>query len=117
VPRDAIAPFMNELDKISKKYDIPIRVLGHAGDGNIHPAIPTNIKDAQHFEKASHMMDEIFEAALTFGGVLSGEHGIGIEKKRFLKKAMDPVAIELMKGIKNLLDPNHILNPGKIWEG
>ena len=61
-------------------------------------------------------MDEIFEAALSFGGVLSGEHGIGMEKKRFLKKAMDPVAIEIMKKIKAILDPKHILNPGKIWE-
>ncbi len=50
------------------------------------------------------------------GGVLSGEHGIGLEKKRFLKRAMDPVAIDIMKKIKGIFDPNHILNPGKIWE-
>ncbi len=50
------------------------------------------------------------------GGVLSGEHGIGLEKQRFLKRAMDPIAINLMRQIKGILDPNHILNPGKIWE-
>ena len=61
-------------------------------------------------------MDEIFEAALSFDGVLSGEHGIGLEKQRFLKRAMDPVAIDLMKKIKKMFDPNNILNPGKIWE-
>jgi glycolate oxidase len=116
VPRDKIAPFMNRLHEIGKKYDVPVRVIGHAGDGNIHPSIPTDIKNKNHFEKATMAMDEIFEAALSFGGVLSGEHGIGLEKKRFLKKAMDPVAIEIMKKIKTILDPNHILNPGKIWE-
>jgi len=61
-------------------------------------------------------MEEIFEVALSVGGVLSGEHGIGLEKQRFLKKAMDPVALNLMRKIKGILDPNHILNPGKIWE-
>ena len=61
-------------------------------------------------------MAEIFQAAMDLGGVLSGEHGIGLEKQRFLKGAMDPVALELMKKIKAILDPNNILNPGKIWE-
>jgi glycolate oxidase len=116
VPRDKIALFMNKLDEISMKYDLPIRVLGHAGDGNIHPSIPTDINDREHFEKATAAMDEIFESTLSFDGVLSGEHGIGLEKKRFLKKAMDPLAIEIMKKIKTILDPNHILNPEKIWE-
>jgi glycolate oxidase len=61
-------------------------------------------------------VDEIIEIALKLGGVLSGEHGIGLEKQRFLKKAMDPAAIEIMRKIKALLDPHNILNPGKIWE-
>ncbi len=116
VPRDKIAPFMNKLDEIGRKYDVPVRVIGHAGDGNLHPSIPTDIKDKQHFERATRAMDEIFDGALSFGGVLSGEHGIGLEKQRFLKKAMDPVAIEIMRKIKAMLDPNNILNPGKIWE-
>ncbi len=116
VPRDKIALFMDRIDEVSRKYELPIRVLGHAGDGNLHPAIPTDIRDHVHFGKATNAMDELFEAALSFGGVLSGEHGIGLEKKRLLKKAMDPTAIELMKKIKAVLDPNHILNPGKIWE-
>lgn len=116
VPRDKIASLMSKLEEISQKYELPIRVLGHAGDGNLHPSIPTDINNRAHFEKATSAMDEVFEATLSFGGVLSGEHGIGLEKKRFLKKAMDPVAIEVMKKIKAILDPNHILNPGKIWE-
>ena len=61
-------------------------------------------------------MAEIFRSAMELGGVLSGEHGIGLEKKRFLKEAMDPVAIDVMKRIKGILDPDNIVNPGKIWE-
>ena len=76
----------------------------------------TDNRDKEHFERALKCVDEIIEIALSVGGVLSGEHGIGLEKQRFLKKAMDPVAIDIMKNIKALLDPNSILNPGKIWE-
>ena len=61
-------------------------------------------------------IDGVIDTALSLGGVLSGEHGIGLEKQRFLKKAMDPLAIDIMRKIKDVLDPNHILNPGKIWE-
>jgi glycolate oxidase len=116
VPRDKLTSFMNKLDEIGKKYNIAVRVIGHAGDGNLHPSIPTDVKDNEHFARASKAMEEIFESALSFGGVISGEHGIGLEKQRFMKKAMDPVALEIMRKIKALLDPNNILNPGKIWE-
>jgi len=116
VPRDKMAEFIRRCEEISQKYDLYIKLVGHAGDGNLHPAIFTDIKDKEHFAKAQQAMDEIFETALSLGGVLSGEHGIGLEKQRFLKRAMDPVAIDTMKKIKGILDPNNILNPGKIWE-
>jgi glycolate oxidase len=61
-------------------------------------------------------IDDIINSAIELGGVLSGEHGVGVDKQRFLKRAMDPNAIELMKQIKTVMDPAHILNPGKIWE-
>jgi len=116
VPRDKIAQFIQRCEEISRTYDIVIPLIGHAGDGNIHPSVLTDDRDSEHFEKARKAMDEIFETALSLGGVLSGEHGIGLEKQRFLKRAMNPVAIHLMKRIKGILDPNNILNPGKIWE-
>jgi len=90
--------------------------LGHAGDGNLHPAIFTDVRDKEHFAKAQDVMAEIFEAAMSLGGVPSGEHGIGLEKQRFFMKAIDPTALELMKKIKKMVDPNNIINPGKIWE-
>jgi len=116
VPRDKLAEFIRKLGEISKKSGFFIQFLGHAGDGNLHPSIFTDIRNEEEFARAQKTMEEIFETALSLGGVLSGEHGIGLEKQRFLKKAMDPVALDLMKKIKGIVDPNNILNPGKIWE-
>jgi len=116
VPRDKLAEFIRRLGEISEKTGFFIQYLGHAGDGNLHPAIFTDVRDKEHFAKAQDVMAEIFEAAMSLGGVPSGEHGIGLEKQRFFMKAIDPTALELMKKIKNMVDPNNIINPGKIWE-
>ena len=116
VPRDKIAEFIKLSQESAKKYDVPISFAGHVGDGNFHPVVLSDSRNEEHYSRALKCVDEIIETTLSLGGVLSGEHGIGLEKKRFLKKAMDPLAIEIMKKIKDVLDPNHILNPGKIWE-
>ena len=116
VPRDKIADFIKLGQESARRYDVPISFAGHVGDGNFHPVVLTDSRDKEHFSRALKCIDEIIETALSLGGVLSGEHGIGLEKQRFLKKAMDPLAIDIMKKIKDVLDPNHILNPGKIWE-
>jgi glycolate oxidase len=115
VPRDKLAEFIRKLGEISKKSGFFIQFLGHAGDGNLHPSVFTDVNKKEEFARAQDTVEEIIKAALELGGVLSGEHGIGLEKQRFLKLAMDPNAIELMKKIKFLIDPNNILNPGKIW--
>jgi glycolate oxidase len=116
VPRDKIAEFIRLGQASARRHDVPISFAGHVGDGNFHPVVLTDSRDKEHFDRALKCIDEIIEIALALGGVLSGEHGIGLEKQRFLKKAMDPVAIDIMKQIKAVLDPNNILNPGKIWE-
>jgi glycolate oxidase len=116
VPRDKIADFIKISQESARRYDVPISFAGHVGDGNFHPVVLTDSRDKEHYQRALKCVDEIIETALSLGGVLSGEHGIGLEKQRFLKKAMDPLAIDIMKKIKDVLDPNHILNPGKIWE-
>jgi glycolate oxidase len=116
VPRDKLAEFIRKLSEISQQTGFFIQYLGHAGDGNLHPTIFTDIRNREEFARAQDAMEKIFEAALSLGGVLSGEHGIGLEKKRFFKRAIDPVALDLMRKIKKMLDPNNILNPGKIWE-
>ena len=116
VPRNKIPDLIRKVDEVCKARGIEYSVIGHAGDGNLHPSLLTDMRDKESFQKAQEAMGMIIEYAVELGGVLSGEHGIGLEKKKFLKKAMDPIAIELMKGIKKIVDPNNILNPGKIWE-
>lgn len=116
VPRSRLAEYVRMIESISKKYDVFIQVIGHAADGGLHPAVVTNIDDKGHFERAQKAAIELFENALSMGGVITGEHGIGLEKQHFLRKALDPRAIEIMKKMKAALDPDNILNPGKIWE-
>ena len=116
VPRGQIPALINRCKELAKKYNVEIVVLGHAGDGNLHPAILTDIDNKEHYDRAVKAMDAIIESAVEFGGVLSGEHGIGLEKQKFLKRQLEPKVIEMMKNIKGLFDPNNIMNPGKIWE-
>lgn len=116
VPRGQIPALINKCKELAKKYNVEIVVLGHAGDGNLHPAILTDINNKDHYDRSVKAMDEIIESAVEFGGVLSGEHGIGLEKQKFLKRQLEPAVIDMMKKIKGLFDPNNIMNPGKIWE-
>ncbi|HUJ70180.1 MAG TPA: FAD-linked oxidase C-terminal domain-containing protein [Syntrophorhabdales bacterium] len=116
VPRGRIPDLINKCKELSKKYNVAITVLGHAGDGNLHPAILTDVNNKDHYDRSVKAMDEIIMGAVELGGVLSGEHGIGLEKQKFFNKVTDPVVINMMKGIKGLLDPNNIMNPGKIWD-
>jgi glycolate oxidase len=116
VPRGSIPALINKCKDLAKKYNVEIVVLGHAGDGNLHPAILTDINNKDHYDRSVKAMDEIIEGAVELGGVLSGEHGIGLEKQKFLKRQLEPTVIDMMKKVKALFDPNNIMNPGKIWE-
>jgi glycolate oxidase len=115
VPRNQLPALVRKCKEISKRHNVNIVTFGHAGDGNLHPAILTDINDEAHYQRATEAVDELFEAAVELGGVISGEHGIGLEKQRFFSKMMDPVVVSMMQDIKRLMDPNNILNPGKIW--
>ncbi|MBA4419389.1 MAG: glycolate oxidase subunit GlcD [Syntrophus sp. (in: bacteria)] len=116
VPRGNIPKLINKCKELAKKYNVEIVVLGHAGDGNLHPAALTDIKNKEHYDRAVKAIDEIIETAVELGGVLSGEHGIGLEKQKFFNKVTNPVVVKMMKDIKALFDPNNIMNPGKIWD-
>jgi len=116
VPRDKLAALIRRCNEIGEEYGLPIHMVGHAGDGNLHPAVLTDKNNKEEFTKALKVVEEMVKATIEIGGVLSGEHGIGLEKQRFMKIAMDPVALKIMKDIKRPLDPNNILNPGKYWE-
>jgi len=116
VPRGNIPALINKIKEIAKKYNVESCCLGHAGDGNLHPSVLTDKKNEELYGRAMKAIDEIIESAVELGGVLSGEHGIGLEKQKFFNKVTNPVVVNLMKGVKTLFDPNNIMNPGKIWD-
>ncbi len=115
VPRSRIPDMIRAIRKIAEKYDLVIGTFGHAGDGNLHPTIVTDASDKEEMARVERAVNEIFEAALGLGGTLSGEHGIGTAKAKFLEKEFGSEGLAVMKRIKDALDPNGILNPGKIF--
>ncbi len=114
VPRSQIPAMIQALESISRKYQLPIGTFGHAGDGNLHPTILTDRRDQEEWARVEAAVDAIFEEALKLGGTLSGEHGIGTAKSRFLEKEFGAGTIVFSKKIKAAVDPHNILNPGKI---
>lgn len=115
VPLSKIPEMFKKIDEIKKKYDLNIVVFGHAGDGNLHPTINTNMRDEEEVRKTEDAVEEIFNYAIEIGGTLSGEHGIGVMKKAFIKKEMGEDGVRYQQMIKRALDPKNILNPGKIF--
>ena len=115
VPRSAIPEVVQRLRQINKKYDLPIVIFGHAGDGNLHPNILFDKRDPAQWAKVEQMVAEIFKAALAVGGSLSGEHGVGLLKRPYMEQALGPVSLDLQRQIKQTLDPQNILNPGKMF--
>ncbi len=112
VPVKMLPAMIRKIVEITNKYDLKIGVLAHAGDGNLHPLIMTDLRDTEEMARIDKAMEELYEAAIGMGGTLSGEHGIGIAKDRFMGMEFNEASIELMRGIKRVFDPNNILNPG-----
>ncbi|MDA8228573.1 MAG: FAD-binding protein [Desulfitobacterium hafniense] len=117
VPRTAIPEMIRRLRKISQKYNLPLPVYGHAGDGNLHPNIVCNKRDPEEMERVEQAVREIFEATIELGGTLTGEHGIGLMKAPFVNLQFSPEEIQYFREIKKVFDPQNILNPGKIFGG
>jgi len=114
VPRSKIPAMIRSIEEISRKYDLTIGTFGHAGDGNLHPTILTDRRDKEEWYRVEKAIDDIFEKALALGGTLSGEHGIGTAKSKYLEKETSRATILYSRRIKAALDPKNILNPGKI---
>jgi glycolate oxidase len=114
VPRSKIPDMIKAIRGIAEKYNLVIGTFGHAGDGNLHPTIVTDFRDKEEMERVEQAVDEIFHAAAALGGTLSGEHGIGMAKARYLPLEFGDAGVDTLKRIKEALDPNYMLNPGKI---
>lgn len=114
VPRNKVPDFLRAVSAAAKKNNVTIGTFGHAGDGNMHPTIVCDIRDEEEMKRVYSAMDEMFKMAIELGGTLSGEHGIGLGKLPWMENQHGPVAMNVMRSIKRTLDPNLILNPGKL---
>lgn len=117
VPRNKLPELSAGIREVSNKYGLQIIFYGHAGDGNLHVNLLKNGLSEQDWKhKTEKAIKEIFNLTVSLGGTISGEHGIGYSQKKYIQIALSKRQIELMKLIKNVFDPNNILNPGKIFE-
>lgn len=115
VPRSRIPEMLKRLDAIADRHNLTIASFGHAGDGNLHVNIRVDKKNEEEMKRAEAAIGDVFEATVELEGAISGEHGIGTSKAPYLKMQLSDAEIGMMKAIKRALDPNNILNPGKIF--
>jgi len=116
VPRPAIPEMLATIRQASREYRVTIGTFGHAGDGNLHPTCLTDERDKDEIHRVEEAYKVIFDKAIGLGGTISGEHGTGVSKAKYLPKMVGPKAIEVMKRIKHTFDPEGRLNPGKIFK-
>lgn len=113
VPVSRLPELLTGISQIVHKHDLPFVIFGHAGDGNLHPRIMYDGYDPQQAQRVESAVAEIFELTCTLDGTLTGEHGVGLAKAPYMHLEHDAVALEVMRSIKFMLDPNNVLNPGK----
>lgn len=115
VPRSRIPELVAYCEQLSKEFSLTILTFGHAGDGNIHVNIMLDKNDPAQLAAGEQAKERLFQFTISIDGTLSGEHGIGITKSKFLPLELNPATITVMKQIKTLFDPLNIMNPGKIF--
>ena len=115
IPRGKLAQVLKEITRLSKKYDLPVANAFHAGDGNLHPLIMFDANDKESLRKTEEFGAEILKYCVKVGGALTGEHGVGIEKRELMCEAFNNIDIQQQLKIKVALDPNSLLNPGKVY--
>lgn len=115
VPRSKLPEMLEKIQQIVKEEGIRLGNFGHAGDGNLHPTCLTDERDKEELHRAERAFERIFNEAIKLGGTITGEHGTGLSKKQFLEIQFGTAGVEFMKKLKQVLDPNNVLNPGKIF--
>jgi D-lactate dehydrogenase len=115
VPVSRIPDLIEGLERLSQESGIPIVNFGHAGNGNLHVNLLYDSQDPKQERKARPCLSQVFDLVLALGGTLSGEHGVGREKRDYINREIDPLTLDLMRRIKRQFDPNAILNPDKIF--
>ncbi len=116
VPRSELAKMIRFVAAVAKKYQLRVGTFGHMGDGNLHPTFLTDERNQDEMHRVEEAFKEIFAEAIRLGGTITGEHGIGLAKKSFLPKFAGDAQMRVMRELRHALDPNGILNPGKMFD-
>jgi glycolate oxidase len=116
VPRSELAKMIRFVAETAKKYNLRVGTFGHMGDGNLHPTFLTDERNKEEMHRVEEAFKEIFDEAIRLGGTITGEHGIGVAKKSFLPKFAGDAQMRVMRELRRALDPNGILNPGKMFD-
>jgi len=116
VPRSELAKMIRFIQSVAAKYQLRIGTFGHMGDGNLHPTFLTNERNKEEMHRVEEAFKEIFDQAIRLGGTITGEHGVGVAKKGILPKFAGAAQMRVMKELRRALDPNGILNPGKMFD-
>ncbi|MFC1966639.1 FAD-linked oxidase C-terminal domain-containing protein, partial [Chloroflexota bacterium] len=114
VPRNKLVEALRRVKDLSEKYHLVIPNVAHAGDGNLHPLIMFDINNADETATARKAGEEVLDICIELGGTISGEHGVGVEKLSAMRRLLSPADIATMRKVKQLFDPDDILNPGKL---
>jgi glycolate oxidase/D-lactate dehydrogenase len=115
-PRTYLPEALPKLREIARRYELLMVVFGHIGDGNLHVNLLYDKRNREEEERAERAVEEVFRLALSYQGSITGEHGVGLTKKRFLRWQFGEAGYEILKGIKTLFDPKNLFNPGKVVE-
>ena len=116
VPRSELATMVRFIADTAAAFNLQIGTFGHMGDGNLHPTFLTDERDADEMARVHRAFDAIMNRTLELGGTITGEHGVGLAKKPWLRQQMGDASFELMRQVKAALDPKGLLNPGKIFD-
>jgi len=114
VPRSRLAEMLEGVERIAAEHRVPVAVVGHAGDGNLHPNIVVDRADPASVARGRAVFDEIMALGLALGGTCTGEHGVGLLKREWFAREIGPVGVRVHRAIKAALDPANLLNPGKV---
>jgi FAD/FMN-containing dehydrogenase len=115
VPIGKIPGAVEYINRLAQQYNLIITMFGHFGDGNIHTNLMVNPEDKDEMARVEIVLDKIFRYVVSIDGSISGEHGIGVTKKSFMKYQFNHIEMEMFKNIKHAFDPEGLLNPGKIF--
>lgn len=114
VPRSAVPAMLGRVEAIAARHDVRIATIAHAGDGNLHPLLLTPAGDDAARGRAQRAFEDLLDAAISLGGTVTGEHGVGLLKRRGMERELDPTSLAMQRSVKRALDPLGLFNPGKV---